>query len=67
MWDSWNIPQKTLPAYGIVAEYSVEMIAEDEQTAAGIPLYLTADQVRFRTTEREQKVSELVTLLMKKS
>ena len=54
MWDSWNIPQKTLPAYGIVAEYSVEMIAEDEQTAAGIPLYLTADQVRFRTTEPER-------------
>jgi len=54
MWDSWNIPQKNLPAFGIIAEYAVEMLAGDEQTIAGIPLYITADQVRFRTTEPER-------------
>jgi len=54
MWDSWNIPQKNLPAFGIIAEYAVEMIDGDEQTVAGIPLYITADQVRFRTTEPER-------------
>lgn len=47
MWDSWNIPQKRLPAFDIIVEYAVEMIEGEEQTGAGIPLYLSSDQVRF--------------------
>ena len=47
MWDSWNIPQKQLPAFNLIVEYAVDMVETAEQTASGIPLYLSSDQVRY--------------------
>ena len=51
MWDSWNIPQKRITAFNVTVEFAVEMVADEEQTAAGIPLYLSSDQVRFISHE----------------
>lgn len=54
MWDSWNIPQKRITAFDIIVEYAVEMVESAEQTAAGIPLYLSSDQVRFLSHENNR-------------
>jgi len=54
MWDSWNLPQKHIRAFGIMADFHVEIISEDDHTDAWIPLYLTTDQVRFSSRDQEQ-------------
>lgn len=54
MWDSWNLPQKHIRAFGITADFSVEIISEDDQTDAWIPLYVSTDQVRFSSRDQEQ-------------
>jgi hypothetical protein len=52
LWDSWNRPNKHLPAFNITAEFAVEIISEDDRTDAWIPLYLSSDQVRFSSPEQ---------------
>ena len=54
MRDSWNLPQKHIRAFGIMADFSVEIISEDDHTDAWISLYLTTDQVRFSSRDQEQ-------------
>jgi hypothetical protein len=54
MWDSWNLPQKHIRAFGIMADFHVEIISEDNHSNAWIPLYLTTDQVRFSSVDQEQ-------------
>ncbi|WP_309645939.1 DUF4132 domain-containing protein, partial [Phenylobacterium sp.] len=52
-WDGYNTPTRALP--GLSVEYQVEVIDDGRQTASGVALYLTTDQVRF-TDDRDQTV-----------
>lgn len=46
-WDSWNLPQKVLPAHGLTAQYHVEVVDNGQRTEAWVPLHIASDQVRF--------------------
>jgi len=52
-WDSHNVPTLPLPRFGLAAEFWVQPLdhSDDEQTAAGIYLQLSTDQVRFADAE----------------
>jgi hypothetical protein len=45
-WDSWSVPTRALSG-GFGVEYHVEAILDGEHSAAGVPLHLASDQVRF--------------------
>lgn len=46
-WDSWNLPTRSLNRLGLVAEFDVEAVANEELSEAYVALYLSSDQVRF--------------------
>ena len=52
-WDGYNTPTRAVP--GLSVEYQVEVIDDGRETAAGVALYLTTDQVRF-IDDRNQPV-----------
>ncbi len=52
-WDGYNTPTRALP--GLSVEYQVEVLDDGRQTASGVALYLTTDQVRF-TDDSNQTV-----------
>ena len=57
MWDSWNVPTRTLPMQGLTVEYSVETVDDGRVSEAYIPLHLTTDQVRFLDTASKEQLS----------
>ena len=47
MWDSWNVPTRSIPSRGVCVEYHVELVDNDQHTESYVPFYLATDQVRF--------------------
>lgn len=46
-WDGWNQPRRGLPKQRLAVEYEVAVVDDGRQSASGVALYVTTDQVRF--------------------
>jgi hypothetical protein len=53
VWDGDDIPTKRLRKQGMSVQYLVDGIRDDEESEAGVLLYLTSDQVRFLDSRQE--------------
>jgi hypothetical protein len=59
-WDNWNVPSRVLPGGGVVVEYHVEAVENDQRSDAYVPLHLSTDQVRFIGADRQPMVLETI-------
>ncbi len=46
-WDNWKKPHRVLAKLGMMAEFGVDPVEDDQRSDAGVPIHLATDQVRF--------------------